>query len=208
MGVSDQTVEAFLASLSAATPTPGGGSVSALAGALSVALSRMVGGLALGKAGYEGAQAELRDLEARARILQRRLLNLADEDAAAYDGVLRAMRLPKSNDSERATRISAVQAAYRRAAEVPLETVERCVEALELARQAAEWGNRGASTDCGVAALLAEAAARGAGLNVRVNLSSIRDDSFRGDAEAKLAELMQRADRLSRETMAIVDSRL
>lgn len=208
MGMKDQTVETYLASVAAATPTPGGGSVSALVAALSVALSRMVAGLAIGKKGYEDGQEDLRKIEIRAEPLQRRLVALADEDSAAYDRVVAAMRLPRATDAEREARVAALQAAYRRATEVPLETVERCVEALELARDAATKGNRGASTDCGVAVLLAEAAVRGAGLNVRVNLASLRDEAYRSGAEARLAGALERAQAIGHEAMALVEGRL
>ena len=208
MGVKDQTVEEYLASVAAATPTPGGGSVSALAGALSVALSRMVAGLARGKTGYEDVQGDLERIEARAAPIQARLEALIEEDSAAYELVLRAMRMPKATDPEKAARVEAMQAAYREATKVPLETVERCVEALEIAQAAVEKGNRGASTDAGVAILLAEAANRGASLNCRVNLASIRDEAFRSAAEVKLETLLERAVETSRRAMAVVEGRL
>ena len=208
MGVKDEIVEAYLVSVAAATPTPGGGSVSALVGALSVALARMVAGLAVGKKGYEDAQEDLRKIEARAAPIQERLMVLADEDSAAYELVLRAMRMPKATETERAARVDAMQAAYREAAKVPLETVERCVESLELAREVAEKGNRGASTDCGVAVLLAEAATRGASLNVRVNLSSLKDEAFRSEVEDRLAGLLARGDKAGHDAMALVEARI
>ena len=208
MGVRDQTVEAYLAAVAAAAPTPGGGSVSALAGALSVALSRMVAGLARGKPGYEGVQQDLERIEARAAPIQARLEALVEEDSAAYELVLQAMRMPKATPAEKAARVEAMQAAYREATKVPLETIERCVEALEIARAAAETGNRSATTDAGVAVLLAEAAVRGASLNCRVNLASIRDEAFRDAAQAKLADLLGTADRLGHEAMALVEGRL
>ncbi len=204
----DQTVEEFLAAVAAATPTPGGGSASALVGALSVALSRMVAGLAKGKKGYEGAQADLERLEARAAPIQARLEALVEEDSASYETVLRAMRLPKATDAERSARVDAMQAAYREATKVPLETVERCVEALEIAAAAAEKGFRGASTDVGVAVLLAEAAIRGASLNVRANLAALRDEAFRLDVEGRLEGLLARAERLRHDTMAVIEGRL
>lgn len=208
MGVKDRTVEEYLNAVAAATPTPGGGSVSALVGALSVALSRMVSGLAVGKKGYEAVQADLARLEARAAPIQARLEELADEDSAAYELVLTAQRKPKATDAERAARVEAMQSAYREATKVPLETVERCTEALELAREAAEKGNRGASSDCGVAVLLAEAAIRGAGLNVRVNLSSLKDEAFRSSVEDRLEDLLARAQKAGHDAMAIVEGRL
>lgn len=208
MGVKDETVEEFLARVAAPTPTPGGGSVSALAGALSAALSRMVAGLARGKKGYEAVERELAEIEARGRIVQSRLEALVEEDARAYDAVIAATRLPKSSEPERVARVAAMQAAYRRATEVPLETMERCVEALELAEAAAKKGNRGATTDAAVAVLLAESAVRGASLNCAVNLASIRDESFRSQAEEKVEQLLKRADEIGHEAMAVVTSRL
>ena len=208
MGVTEQTVEEFLSAVAAATPTPGGGSVAALAGALSVALSRMVAGLARGKTGYEAVQDDLARIEERAVPIQERLRLLVDEDSASYQLVVSAMRMPKTTEEEKAARVEAMQAAYREATKVPLETVERGVEALELAKEAAEKGNRSAFTDSGVAVLLAEAAIRGASLNVRVNLASIRDESFRSSVEEKLDDLLARAQSLGHDAMAIIERRL
>lgn len=208
MGLKDRTLEEFLAAVAAPTPTPGGGCVSALAGALSVALSRMVAGLARGKRGYEGVESELAQLEGRAEKTQARLEALIDEDARAYESVIAAMRLPKDSDARKAARVDAIQLAYRKATEVPLDTMERCLEALELAAVAVNKGNRAATPDAGVAILLAEAAIRGAGMNCRVNLASVRDEQFRSEAEARLAGLLERADRVGHDAMAIVEGRL
>ena len=208
MGVKDQAVGEFLAAVAAPTPTPGGGSVSALAAALSVALSRMVAGLARGKQGYEDVGEELLEIEGRAKKAQARLEALIDEDAQAYDAVVAAMRMPKSSDAEKVSRVDAMQAAYRKATEVPLETMERCIEALELAEAAVKKGNRGATTDAAVAVLLAEAAIRGASLNCSINLASIRDETFRTHAEERVEKLLKRADEIGHEAMAVVTGRL
>ncbi len=208
MGVKDQTVEGFLASVAASTPTPGGGTVSAVVGALGVALARMAAGLARGKKGYEAVQADLVSLESRAAAVQERLLSLADRDAQAFDAVLVATRLPRGTDSERASRVEAMQAAYRAATEVPLETMAACADALELAAIAVEKGNRGATTDAAVAILLAEAGLRGASLNAKVNLASIRDDAFRTAAETKMDRLLSHADAVGHRAMALAEGRL
>lgn len=208
MGVTDETVGRFLDAVAAPTPTPGGGSVSALVAALSVALARMVAGLAIDKRGYEAHAADLRALETRAARLQARLLALADEDAKAYEQVLAAMRSPRHTDGERTERVARMQAAYRRATEVPLETMRLGVEALELAHAAADKGNRAATTDAGVAILLSEAAIRGASLNARVNLASIRDDAFRDATEHELRALLARAQETGHRAMALVEGRL
>ncbi len=208
MGVEDQSVEEFLASVAAATPTPGGGTVSAVVGALGVALARMASGLARDKKGYEGVQADLMALETRAVGVQQRLLALADRDAQAFEAVLQATRLPKGSDAERASRVEAMQAAYQKATEVPLETMEACVDALELAAVAVEKGNRGATTDAAVAVLLAEAGLRGASLNAKVNLASIKDEAFRVAAEAKMDRLLGHADSVGHRAMALAEGRL
>lgn len=208
MGMKDHTLEEFLAAVAAPTPTPGGGSVSAVAGALSVALSRMVVGLARGKKGYEGVESELSQIEVKAKETQSRLEALIDEDARAYESVVAAMRMPKSTDRERIARVEAMQAAYRKATEVPLDIMERCVEALELAEAAVKKGNRSATTDAAVAVLLAESAIRGASLNCSTNLASIRDETFRAQAEDRVESLLKRADEIGHEAMAVVTGRL
>src|SRR5947199_9887890 len=116
----------------------------------------MVAGLAGGKKGNESVESELVQLEGRAEKTRARLEALIDEDAKAYDAVMAAMRLPKSTDQEKAARVEAMQHAYGRATEVPLETMERCIEALELAEAAGKKGNRGAVADAAVAVILAE----------------------------------------------------
>lgn len=204
----DETVGRFLDAVAAPTPTPGGGSAAAFAGALAAALSRMVAGLARDRKGYEDQQAVLRDLESRAVRIQARLVELVDEDAKAYEAVLAAMRLPRTTDAERAERVARMQAAYQRATEVPLETMRLGVEALELAEIAADKGNRSATTDAGVAVLLSEAAIRGASLNCRVNLASIRDERVREDMEKGMTDLLARAQAVGHRAMALVEGRL
>ncbi len=208
MGVADRKLGEYLEAIAAPTPTPGGGSVAALCGALSAALSRMVANLAIGKEGYESAQAELRDLDRRAKVLQDRLLLLMEEDAKAYDTVIAAMRLPKKTESEKAARVRAMQQAYERATMVPLDTMQACSDALGFALVAAQKGNRNAITDAGVAALVAEAGLRGAGLNVRINLSALRDNALRGEIEARLDRILKEADRVGHDVMALVEGRL
>jgi len=202
-----ESLEEFLERVASNTPTPGGGTVSAICGAMSASLSRMVANLAVGKQGYEAVQGDLVSIESRGKDLQRRFLDLADLDAKAYDGVVAAMRLPKAGDADRATRKEAMQAAYKRATEVPMETVRACVEALELARLAAEKGNRNAITDAGVAAILAQAAMRGAALNVKVNLAAISDAAWREAAETELDSLLKRGAELAHRLDDFVESR-
>ncbi len=208
MGVKDETLGQFVASVAAATPTPGGGSVSALVGSLGAALARMVAGLARDKKGYEGVQADLIQIESKAAAVQEQLLSLAEKDSTAYEAVVEAMHRPKGTDAEKAARVEAMQAAYKRATEVPLETMEACSEVLELAAAALEKGNRGATTDAAVAILLAEAGLRGASLNARINLASIRDEAFRGAMGARIDRILSHADEVGHRAMALAEGRI
>ena len=208
MGLADRSVRDFLEAVASSTPTPGGGSVAALSGALSAALSRMVFALAIGKQGYENVEEELRRLETRGQELQQRLLRLVDEDAAAYDAVVAAVRRPRTTETEREARVNAIQSAYLHATEVPLDTMEACSEALEIALVAAEKGNRSAVTDAGVAALLAQAGVRGASLNARINLAALRDHAVRAQLEERLAAIIEQADKIGQEVTALVEGRL
>ncbi len=208
MGVKDETLGQFLSSLAAATPTPGGGSVSALVGALGAALARMVAGLARDKKGYEAVQSDLVQIESKGSVIQERLTQLVEDDSRAYEAVVAAMRLPKGTDPEKALRVEAMQAAYQEATRVPLETMEACSEVLELAVLALEKGNRGATTDAAVAILLAEAGLRGASLNARVNLASIRDETFRTASEAKMDRILSLADEVGHRGIALAEGRL
>ena len=208
MGVGDVPLGKYLDSIAAATPTPGGGSVAALCGALSAALSRMVSNLAIGKEGYESVQPELGELDNRARDLQNRLVVLMEEDAKAYDAVVAAIRLPRKSDEERGERVRAMQKAYEHATMVPLDTMAACSEALSIALIAAQRGNRNAITDAGAAALVAEAGLRAAGLNVRINLAALKDNAIRVRVEAQLGTILREADRVGHEVIALVEGRL
>ena len=167
------TLGGFVDDLAGPDPVPGGGSVSALAGQLAAALTEMVAGLTVGRTRYADAEDDMRALVARARALRDRLGLLVREDADAYSGVGSAYRLPK--DGAAAARDAAIQAALVRGAEVPLETARLCRDVAVLAVTCATRGNTNAISDSGVAALLAEAACRGAAYNVRINAASITD---------------------------------
>jgi glutamate formiminotransferase / formiminotetrahydrofolate cyclodeaminase len=170
-----QSLNAFVASVAAPTPAPGGGSVAAHAGALGAALSQMVAGLTIGRKRYAAVDAEMRDLALRAAGLGNELAALVIRDAGAYDAVTRAYRLPGEPAAAAALRERTIADALLGAAAVPLETARACAAVADLAATAAAKGNTNAVSDAAVAALLAEAACRGAAYNVRINISAMAD---------------------------------
>lgn len=202
----DLTLVQFADALGSAEVAPGGGSASALAGALGAALAMMVAGLTLGREKYAAYQGEMLDVQTRAGILKTRLLALVDADTEAYNQVMAAYRLPKDTEVQKTERASAIQAALRIATEVPLSTAEACVEALDLSGQAAARGNRNAASDAAVAALLAHASLRGAARNVRINLGSLEDEAFRAHAANRAAALLEAGEAALEHALAAADS--
>jgi glutamate formiminotransferase/formiminotetrahydrofolate cyclodeaminase len=191
-----ESLGGYVASVAAPTPAPGGGSVSAHAGALGAALAQMVAGLTIGKKKYAAVEADMKKAALDAAALVNELSALGPRDAAAYGHVMQAYKLPGDKPEDAEKRKAAIDQALLGAAEVPLETARACLRVLELAQIVAEKGNTNAVSDAGVAALLAEAACKGAVYNVRINVSSL-DDKSKG---ARLTEecgrlLTQAADR-------------
>jgi formiminotetrahydrofolate cyclodeaminase len=201
----DLTIREFAARLGSAAPVPGGGSASAVAGALGASLVAMVAALSEGRPKY----AEHAALHAEARSVGERvtakLLALADEDAEAYAAFAAAMKLARDTPANAAARTAAMQAAARWAAEVPLRCVETCVELVLAAETLAGRSNRNAASDLNVAAMLGEAAARGAAANVLVNLPSLdQADPFVGEATVRVDRLLHEIGRLADATRAAV----
>jgi glutamate formiminotransferase/formiminotetrahydrofolate cyclodeaminase len=178
-----ESVTAFTASVASATPAPGGGSVAAHVGALGAALAQMVAGLTVGRKKYAAVDAEMKAIGLRAATLVNELQSLVKRDTDAYGEVTAAYKLPKDTDEQAAVRIAAIDEALVHAAQVPLETARACAAVADIAATVAHKGNTNAASDAGVAALLAEAACRGAVYNVRINVSSLTDRS-RGTALA------------------------
>ena len=193
-----QSLTGFVGAVASPTPAPGGGSVAALAGALGAALAQMVAGLTFGRKKYAAVDAEMRELGLKAAGLVNTLSALIARDAASYEKVMMAYKLPSEPAEALAARQSAITDALLGAAEVPLETARACAEVAELAAVCAERGNTNAVSDAGVAALLADAACRGAVYNVRINVSSL-DDKSRG------AGLLQEAAQLLAQTRSAAD---
>lgn len=187
------TLGGFVDRLASPEPVPGGGSASAVAASLGAALVTMVVSLSEGRPRY-AAHAELHARSKEAgRRLTTRFLDLADEDAAAYAVFAAAMKMPKATEAEQTARRGAVSSAARAASEIPLLTVEACLELIAIAESLVGRSNVNASSDLDVAVLLGEAAARGAAANVLINLPSVDDAQFSGEATAQVMAILDSA---------------
>jgi glutamate formiminotransferase/formiminotetrahydrofolate cyclodeaminase len=203
-----ETLSGFVGSVAASTPVPGGGSVAAHAGALGAALAQMVAGLTAGKKKYAAVDAEMRELAVRAAALGNTLAALVDRDAAAYAAVTAAYRRPAGSPDEERARAAKIDEALVAAAAVPLETAAACADVADLALVVAERGNANATSDAGVAALLAEAGCIGASYNVRINVIAIGDKSLGATLESDARKLVERTRATTERVREIVEARL
>ena len=175
------------------SPAPGGGSVAALMGALGASLGGMVANLSAGKRGWDDKLEYFSEMAVRGQQLKDELLFLVDEDTAAFNKVMAAFGLPKESAEEKAARSKAIQSANKYAAEIPLRVMETASKSYELLAEMADKGNPASISDVGVGLLATRACIDGAAMNVRINLSSLKD----GNAKSVLQEQM---DRISRES--------
>jgi formiminotetrahydrofolate cyclodeaminase len=203
-----QNLKMFLDELASSSPAPGGGSVAALAGALGAALSSMVCNLTKGKQGYEIAQAEIAEKLEKSEKLRIDLTELIDRDTEAFNEVMKAIKMPKETEDQKEQRRNALQIAFKHAAEIPLETARKCIQVLEIARIIAEKGNKNSISDAAVSALMAQTGVQAAILNVRINLSSIKDTKYVQQVSTELHELLQNAMEKSAEILGIVEKNL
>lgn len=185
---SDEDIAAFLKVVDPEDDQTGGGTASAVAGAMAAGLAGMVARLSIGREGLED-ESYYREIDAEAQVLTSSLLRGGREDAEAFGAVMRAFTLPKCTDDEKAARSGAIQDGMVGAARVPLENAERCAGVLALVRRLTGRSNRNASSDLAVAGALARTALEGCLANVAINVGSIKDQQTAEALSARAAEL-------------------
>ena len=188
----DLTVKGFAEETASESPAPGGGSVSAYMGALAAALGTMVANLSAHKAGWDDRWEEFSNYADGGQMLMERLLDLVDEDTAAFNRIMAAIQMPKGTDHEKALRDKAMEEATLYATLVPLRTMRAANECFDICEAMAETGNPASISDAGVGVLAARAAVLGAGLNVRINAAGLKD-------REKAKELVERAGAIEKE---------
>lgn len=191
-----KSVLEFLDDVSSGSPVPGGGSVSAIAGALGTSLVSMVLNLTTSSKKYQEFHQFASENQLIIARISDRLKSLVVEDSAAFDMVMAAYKLPKNTDEEKAERRVAIEEATKKAIAVPLETGKQCIEGLEIINKVIEKTNRNAISDLGVANLLLKAGCEGAIYNVLINLSSISEDSYKNEVESVINRMQTRKEEL------------
>lgn len=192
--LTELTIKEFISKVTGNDPVPGGGSVSALNGALASALSAMVANLTVGKKKYVEVNDMMQELSARFELLSKHFIEDVDRDADAYDRVFAAFKLPKDTDEEKRVRSEAIQRETKYAAQVPMEVARAVHDTLPLIDTVARKGNCNAVTDACVSMMCARTAVLGALLNVRINLTSINDENF-------VKEMSNEADFIEKDTV-------
>jgi glutamate formiminotransferase/formiminotetrahydrofolate cyclodeaminase len=202
------TLEGFANETASESPAPGGGSIAATMGALGISLATMVANLSSHKPGWDERWEEFSIWAEKGQALKDELLMLVDEDTRAFNLIMDAFGLPKSNDSEKAARTNAIQEATRYAIEVPFRVMKRSFESMEIIKAMAETGNPNSVTDAGVGALAARSAVMGAFLNVKINASGLHDKSFVEKIIADGNQLQEQAVAMETEILGIVNSKI
>ena len=202
------TAEGFAKETASESPAPGGGSISAYMGALAAALGTMVANLSGHKRGWDDRWKEFSDIAEQGQALMTELLDLVDEDTAAFDRIMACFGMPKGTEEEKAARAAAIEEATLYAASVPLKTMEASLKAFPLLLAVAQKGNPASASDAGVGALAARAACRGAALNVRINASSLTDKTPAQPLLARAEEIVREAEAREAEVLEAVEANL
>ena len=206
--LADLSVTDFTLETSRESPAPGGGTIAAAMGAMGAALGTMVANLSAHKRGWDDRWEEFSRWAEQGQKLISRLMELIDEDTQAFNRIMAAFGMPKETAEEKALRSASIQQATLYAAQVPLETMRTSIQGLSICREMAEKGNPNSVSDAGVGALAIRSAVLGAGLNVRINASSLKDKEQADELIAEAQRLAEEAQKKEAEIMTIVESKL
>jgi len=202
------TMTGFIEETASESPAPGGGSISAAMGAMGAALGTMVANLTSHKRGYDDRWEEFSDWAVKGKYYQEELLKMVDEDTRAFNKIMDAFGLPKKSEMEKIPRNNAIQDATKYAIEVPFRVMNLCFESLEVMKAMAGSGNPNSVSDAGVGAIAALAGVKGAYLNVKINASGLDDKDYVKEIISKGGQIQEKAARLQKEILDIVDVKI
>ena len=204
----DKKVSNFLDELASNSPTPGGGSVAALAGALGAGLISMVGNLTVGKKKYEDVEEDIKKIISSSERLRYELSQLIEEDVKVFNNFMATYKMPKETEDEKKIRAEKIQESLIKAAKVPLKVAYKCLDILSLSKEVAEKGNINVVSDAGVAVLMAEAALESAILNVKINLRMIKDEKIRTELYSSIKEILLKEKGQKEKVLEIVEEKI
>ncbi len=204
----DKKVSNFLDELASNSPTPGGGSVAALAGALGAALISMVGNLTVGKKKYKDVEEDIKKIISSSEKLRYELSQLIEEDVKVFNNFMSTYKMPKETEDEKKVRAEKIQESLIEAAKVPLKVAYKCLDILSLSKEVAEKGNINVVSDAGVAVLMAEAALESAILNVKINLGMIKDEKVRAELSSSIKEILLKEKGQKEKVLKIVEVKI
>lgn len=202
------TTEEFLTVSASSSPTPGGGSVSAYVGALAASMTCMVANLTIGKEKYKEVEPKVKEILSQAEMVLDLLKKGLSQDIAEFSNFMAVLKLPKGTEEEKSSRAGKLQEVLISATNTPLGIAQNCFKVLQLAQELAPIGNKGAISDVGVAAYLAENALKSAMLSVDINLPQIKDLGYQERVKAERTRLFEQAAAICAETVGVVQSRL
>lgn len=204
----DTSLREVLKASASDAPTPGGGSVSAMVGSFGVAMVSMVGNLTVGKEKYKDVEPQVKAILEKTDKLMVRLEELVKEDMQVFGKFMDALKMPKDTEEQKAERAKQMQEALKAATDTPMEIARVCLEGLELAEELSTIGNKGAISDVGVAAYVAEAALNSVLLSVDINIPSIKDEEYVERIQAEKYALIVKASQLREKALAQVRERM
>ena len=204
----DKKISNFMDELASNSPTPGGGSAAALAGALGAALISMVGNLTVGKKKYEDVEEDIKKIISSSEKLRYELSQLIEEDVKVFNNFMATYKMPKETEDEKTIRAEKMQESLIKAAKVPLKTAYKCLDIMILSQEVAEKGNINVISDAGVAVLMAEAALESAILNVKINLRMIKDEKARTELSSSIKEILLKEKGQKKKVLEIVEEKI